>query len=75
MTHKQQIGRQFKRLREARGWTVADCAARLGYAGAGAVHNIETGRRLPPVERLPDIAAGFGLSLGRLVAELFAAHN
>lgn len=72
MTTKQQIGQQFKRLRQARGWTLAEAADRLGYAGEGAIANIETGRRLPPLERLADVAAGFGLTVRGLVGEIFS---
>lgn len=68
---KQQIGQNFKRLRLSRKWTLDEAAERLGYAGGAAIHNLETGRRLPPVERLPDIAAAFGLEVWQLAEQLF----
>jgi transcriptional regulator with XRE-family HTH domain len=72
---RQQIGRNFWRLRQLRGWTLAEAAERLGYSGSGAIHNIESGRRLPAIEKLPEIAAAFDLTLGELVAELYRSKR
>ena len=60
------LGQNIKELRKSHGWTQKDSAQHLGTTQK-AVHDYESGKTKPPVERLPDIAAVFGISVDELL--------
>jgi transcriptional regulator with XRE-family HTH domain len=64
----QAFGRVVRRLRQERGMTQAELAARLSL-GRTSVTNLEKGQQSPPLSMLPDIAGALGVDPLRLIAE------
>jgi transcriptional regulator with XRE-family HTH domain len=64
----QAFGRVVRRLRQERGMTQAELAARLSL-GRTSVTNLEKGQQSPPLAMLPDIAGALGVDPLSLVAE------
>ena len=67
------LGARIRQLREARGWSQAEIAKRVGMSqrGIGAIeNNTTTGRPL----RLPEIAAAFGLRVDELLSSVQSEH-
>ncbi|MEV8546661.1 helix-turn-helix transcriptional regulator [Streptomyces sp. NBC_01261] len=60
---------QIRRIREERGYTIEELAARSGLSFRGLIY-IEHGRRNPSVLTLLDIAEGLGVTPGNLVNHL-----
>jgi len=58
-------------LRKRRGWTQAEMAAYLGV-DRGYISNIENGRRNVTLEMLWALARGFGMTMSKLIAGLWA---
>lgn len=61
------LGAQVRTLRQARGWTQAALAQRLGPAGQSGIGKIERGEKLPSLERLVLLADTFGIALDALI--------
>jgi transcriptional regulator with XRE-family HTH domain len=60
------LGAAIRRFRMAQGWTQDSLAERLGVEG-NTISRIETGAHLPSLQRLNDLAAILGVSLGELL--------
>jgi len=61
------FGRAVRRLRQDRGMTQAELAARLGL-GRTSITNLEKGQQSPPLSMLPDIANALGVDPLSLIA-------
>src|SRR5260370_22039188 len=61
------FGRAVRQLRQERGMTQAELAARLSL-GRTSITNLEKGKQSPPLSLLPEIAGSLGGDLLRLVA-------
>jgi transcriptional regulator with XRE-family HTH domain len=61
------FGRTVRRLRQERGMTQAELAARLGL-GRTSITNLEKGQQSPPLSMLPEIASALGIDPLRLIA-------
>jgi transcriptional regulator with XRE-family HTH domain len=61
------FGRAVRRLRQERGMTQAELAARLSL-GRTSITNLEKGRQSPPLSMLPEIASALGVDPLRLIA-------
>ena len=61
------FGRAVRRLRQERGMTQAELAARLGL-GRTSVTNLEKGQQSPPLSMLPEIARALGVDPLHLIA-------
>src|SRR5215204_3957595 len=59
------VGREIRRLREARGWSQAKLAGDTGM-GVSGISQIETGARNPSAVTLWKIAGAFGVEVGDL---------
>lgn len=62
------IGRNIRRLRRQGGLTQEQIAKKLGVT-CQCVSKWENGTSAPDIERLPEIAAFFGVSIDELFAE------
>jgi len=60
------FGRAVRHLRQDRGMTQAELAARLGL-GRTSITNLEKGQQSPPLSMLPDIASALGVDPLRLI--------
>ncbi len=60
------IGQKIKDLRIKRGWTQKDLAGRLETTQK-VISDYENQYSNPPIERLPDIAHAFGISVDELL--------
>jgi transcriptional regulator with XRE-family HTH domain len=60
------IGKALIQLRKSRGWSQKELAAELNITQK-MVSDYETHKRVPPVERLPDFAKMFGVSIDKLL--------
>jgi transcriptional regulator with XRE-family HTH domain len=63
------FGEKLRALRTARGLTVRELAAELGYAAHGYVHGVEQGRNKPTPELILRIAIFFGVSTDQLLRD------
>ena len=61
------FGRSVRQLRQERGMTQAELAARLSL-GRTSVTNLEKGQQSPPLSMLPEIASALGVDPLRLIA-------
>ena len=61
------FGRAVRRLRQERGMTQAELAARLSL-GRTSITNLEKGQQSPPLSMLPEIASALGVDPVRLIA-------
>ena len=61
------FGRAVRRLRQERGMTQAELAARLSL-GRTSITNLENGQQSPPLSMLPEIASALGVDPLRLIA-------
>lgn len=61
------FGTFLKDLRVKKGLTMLQVAESLGYAKNPAVANFESGKATPPLEKLPDIADLYGVSVDDLL--------
>lgn len=61
------FGRAVRRLRQERGMTQAELAARLSL-GRTSITNLEKGQQSPPLSMLPEIASALGVDPLRLIA-------
>src|SRR5919112_4735857 len=59
------VGREIRRLREARGWSQAKLAGDTGM-GVSGISQIETGVRNPSAVTLSKIAGALGVEVGDL---------
>lgn len=59
------VGREIRRLREARGWSQAKLAGDTGM-GVSGISQIETGTRNPSAVTLAKIAGALGVEVGNL---------
>src|SRR5215207_11166029 len=59
------VGREIRRLREARGWSQAKLAGDTGM-GVSGISQIETGARNPSAVTLSKIAGALGVDVGDL---------
>src|SRR5262245_33684803 len=59
---------RIRELRDARGWSMADLAARMG-TGASTINKLEKGRPQLTIAWLARLAAAFGIRPGDLLAE------
>ena len=57
---------KIKKLRKSKGWTQTELAKRLGTSQK-VITSYETGTKKPPIKRLPDLAAVFGITIDELV--------
>ena len=62
------VGRNIRRLRHQSGLTQEQIAKKLGVT-CQCVSKWENGTSAPDIERLPEIAALFGVSIDELFAE------
>lgn len=60
------FGRAIRQLRQDRGMTQAELAARLNL-GRTSITNLEKGQQSPPLSMLPEIASALGVDPVRLV--------
>ena len=60
------IGENIKQLRQKRGWTQKDLAANLKTTQK-VICDYESQNSKPPIERLPEIAKVFGISVDELL--------
>jgi len=60
-----QLGRRLRKLREEKGWTFDDVAARAGLS-ASYLSRIESGDRQPPLGTLSVLARSYGVTLSVL---------
>lgn len=65
----QRFGEKLRTLRTARGMTVRELAAELGYAAHGYVYGVEQGRNKPTPELILRIAIFFGVSTDQLLRD------
>lgn len=63
------VGPAIQEAREAAGVSAEELGARVGTTGNTIAH-YESGRRLPPLERLVAIAAALAVTVASLVAEV-----
>lgn len=56
--YEMKIGNTIKQLRKAHGWSQNDLAAELGVTQK-VIHDYESSKTKPPIERLADIAHVF----------------
>ena len=61
------FGRAVRHLRQDRGMTQAELAARLSL-GRTSITNLEKGQQSPPLSMLPEIASALGVDPLRLIA-------
>lgn len=61
------FGRAVRQLRQERGMTQAELAARLSL-GRTSITNLEKGQQSPPLSMLPEIASALGVDPLRLIA-------
>jgi transcriptional regulator with XRE-family HTH domain len=61
------FGRAVRQLRQERGMTQAELAARLSL-GRTSITNLEKGKQSPPLSMLPEIANALGIDPLRLIA-------
>jgi transcriptional regulator with XRE-family HTH domain len=61
------FGRAVRRLRQERGMTQAELAARLSL-GRTSITNLEKGQQSPPLSMLPEIASALGVDPLCLIA-------
>ena len=66
------FGRAVRQLRQERGMTQAELAARLSL-GRTSVTNLEKGQQSPPLSMLPEIASALGVDPLRLIANALRA--
>jgi transcriptional regulator with XRE-family HTH domain len=57
---------KIKKLRRSKGWTQTELAKRLGTSQK-VITSYETGAKKPPIKRLPDLAAVFGITVDELI--------
>ena len=62
------FGRAVRQLRQERGMTQAELAARLDL-GRTSITNLEKGHQSPPLSMLPDIASALGVDPMRLISD------
>jgi transcriptional regulator with XRE-family HTH domain len=62
------IGKNIRQLRKSKGWTQVELAQMLKMTQQ-AITSYECGKKKPPVERLPDIAGLFGVSIEELIGK------
>lgn len=62
------IHENIKQLRKSNGWTQAELAERLGTSQK-VITSYETGVKTPPVGRLPDLAAVFGVTIEEIIGK------
>jgi transcriptional regulator with XRE-family HTH domain len=60
--------RRLRTLRQARGWTLDDLAARA-HVGASTISRIETGQRRLALDQLVTLARALGVSVDDLLAD------
>ena len=60
--------RRLRTLRQARGWTLDDLAARA-HVGASTISRIETGQRRLAVDQLVTLARALGVTVDELLAD------
>ena len=60
--------RRLRALRQARGWTLDDLAARA-HVGASTISRMETGQRRLAVDQLVTLARALGVTLDDLLAD------
>jgi transcriptional regulator with XRE-family HTH domain len=70
----QAFGRSVRRLRQERGMTQAELAARLGL-GRTSVTNLEKGQQSPPLSMLPDIASALGVDPLFLISDAVSGDS
>ena len=63
------VGRNFARLRRAKGLTQEEVAARSGFT-QGYLSDLEAGRRNPTIVSLFELAQALGVEVVELVADL-----
>lgn len=56
----------IKKLRKSKGWTQVELADKL-HTTQQVITSYETGKKKPPVDRLPDIASVFGISVDEVI--------
>jgi transcriptional regulator with XRE-family HTH domain len=61
------FGRAVRHLRQVRGMTQAELAARLSL-GRTSITNLEKGQQSPPLSMLPEISSALGVDPLRLIA-------
>ncbi|MFB6320792.1 helix-turn-helix domain-containing protein [Saccharicrinis sp. FJH54] len=70
-TYAGRLGARLRALREERGWSVEEAAAALRGASVDVtdktVRNWERGDNTPTIDKLPGIAATFGVSVDALL--------
>jgi len=71
---REDIGRNLRRLREAKGMTQEQLATAAGISRPG-YRNIETGQSLPRVDTLQALASSLGVPLGELVTPVTELHH
>lgn len=57
---------KIKKLRKSKGWTQTELAKRLGTSQK-VITSYETGAKKPPIKRLPNLAAVFGITIDELI--------
>jgi transcriptional regulator with XRE-family HTH domain len=62
------FGRAVRQLRQERGMTQAELAARLSL-GRTSITNLEKGQQSPPLSMLPEIASALGVDPLRLITD------
>jgi transcriptional regulator with XRE-family HTH domain len=62
------IHMNIKRLRKSNGWTQTQLAKILGTSQK-VITSYETGVKKPPINRLPDLAAVFGVTIEEIIGE------
>jgi transcriptional regulator with XRE-family HTH domain len=68
------FGRAVRRLRQDRGMTQGELAARLSL-GRTSITNLEKGRQSPPLSMLPEIASALGVDPLFLIANAIRDGN
>ena len=68
------FGRAVRQLRQERGMTQAELAARLSL-GRTSITNLEKGQQSPPLSMLPEIASALGVDPLRLIANAVHASG
>lgn len=68
------FGRAVRQLRQERGMTQAELAARL-HLGRTSITNLESGQQSPPLSMLPDIAGALGVDPVRLIGSAVRADT
>jgi transcriptional regulator with XRE-family HTH domain len=66
--HGMSIGNNIRALRKSKGWTQVELAQKLNITQQ-AITAYERGKKRPPVDKLPDIAELFGVTIEDIIGK------